>query len=216
MSKIVASRHEGKAMSRKQTRPLTTLATLLLCVLFRCGDESGGQDAPIPALTKIRSMGGQPGGRGPIDIVGLDSATAGAGKVTITAPFEDKSVEATNSGSFFATIPAKEGEVIEIQYKGSAPAKLTVPRFIDIYPGPDLVSNETPITKPVGGETTIVGTGPAELALTVVNKTTGSVVVSKVAASGTFRVPIAASSGDVIRSYLDVDPMGPPWELPVP
>ena len=187
-------------------------------MILGCGDQGGiPQPDPIPMPSLIKSTGVAANKEELIDVIGLPGAVAGPGEVTIKGVLGQVRATSTNGGSFVASIKARPDEKLEIRYKSSEPAKITVPLTgVTAAPKEDLFHTGVPITTPVNGETTVTGIAGVQAQVLGVNMQTAATATAQTDNTGRFSYKIAASVGDEIRTYQLDDPLSPPWIQIVP
>ncbi|MBW2735722.1 MAG: hypothetical protein JRH20_25330 [Deltaproteobacteria bacterium] len=202
-------------MRVKRTAVHVALTALLLSA---CGDQTGTpQPLPIPSPREMRLGGAPTDVEMDVEIVGLPGAVAGAGQVVIVNNGVSTEAQSTAAGSFFASIRAHGDDELEIRYENSDAAIVTVPVKGIMYPGiPFPIEGVPPLTPQGDGQVLVRGELPSAGVALVVNVSNGAVVLGAADALQQFSLEIQAASGDALRVYQEMTPLGPFWELTVP
>jgi hypothetical protein len=174
---------------------------------------------PKPNTQLLRSSGvTDPGVTTPVQVAGLPGVVPKAGKITIENQGKTVEVQATESGSFFATVDAKAKDVLDVRYETSEPAQIEVPLLgIQTPKPPGPAPGVPPLEGPTGGVVTVRGLGNTGVDIFVVNLGSGEIGTGQTAGTdGAFELKVKAQKGDTLRVYEDLKTLLGFWELKVP
>jgi hypothetical protein len=195
------------------------LALFVLVWLAACGNETGvPHPDPLPDVAKARASALFPNLTADVRLVGLPGCVGGAGEVTIESLGALVTASATPEGSFVATVRSRAGELLAIRYRRSEPAlKKVGTAGIKVQPPPEPIAGVPPLTDLGDGRYRVEGrtrsNGGDVFAL---NARTGGVATAISDATGRFQLELAATSGDTLSVYDDLDPIEISWDLAIP
>ena len=150
----------------------------------------------------------------------LAGAVAGPGVVIIEQPSGASQVQATTTGSFFATVKTQLGANLAIRFESSDPIVKQVQLVsgpVQVAPGP--ISGVPPITVVAPGRVRIQGqTTLPDSPVVAANTANGDVVAAQSGSNNRLTLEISASTGDRLFVYNDDTqfPLSEPWELIAP
>jgi hypothetical protein len=203
------------------TTPRPWLLVIVASLLCGCGDQSGSpQPVPIPDPKQFRATGVLPGQPETVTLVGLPSATAGAGEVLVRNITRGGEVRVTASaaGSFWASFTAAAKDQLEVSFAESQPASFEVPEIGVAAPAPpSAIGGIPPVEASAPGQARIRGQVVSGItAVIAVAPRSGDVVISAVDGQRRFDLTLAAASGDPIEVYNEVAVLEGAWSLVVP